>query len=73
LKKVLVTLMGLLHAPAVIRRPENCAPLAPPRYAPAWEYKVYLIVIKSNLAVTPTSKAKSAIKPLPHKLEGICE
>ena len=32
LKKVLVTLLGLCDAPAVIRRPGNCAPLAHLRY-----------------------------------------
>jgi len=41
LKNVHLTLLGLFGAshshlapPAVIRRPGNCAPLAPPRYAP---------------------------------------
>jgi len=34
LKKILVTLLGLFGAPIVIRRPGNCAPLAPLRYAP---------------------------------------
>jgi len=34
LKKVLVKLLGLFGAPIAIRRPRNCAPLAP-CYAPA--------------------------------------
>jgi len=32
LKKVLATLLGLFGTPAIIRRPGNFAPLAPPRY-----------------------------------------
>ena len=48
LKKVLVTFVGLFGAPAMIsrpvltRRPGNCAPFAPPCYAPAtttWSIK----------------------------------
>ena len=34
LKKLLVTLLGIFSAPAVIRRPGNCALLPLPRYAP---------------------------------------
>jgi len=33
LKKALATFLELFGAPIVIRRPGNCAPLAPPRYA----------------------------------------
>jgi len=38
MKKVLVTLLGLFGAPIGIRRPGNCAPLAPRRFAPELAY-----------------------------------
>jgi len=51
LKKALVTLLGLFGVPAVIRRPGNCAPLAPPRYASVLHALSLLVIVAYNVSL----------------------
>jgi len=39
-QSILATLLGLFGAPETIRRPGNCVPLSPRRYAPGYDVDI---------------------------------